>query len=141
MILLGPDSVLIAGELTGGAGGGGRGDWAASLQRTVTLRVGRHQQHHAVTQKIIRLARSGRGLVTVTPPPQGHSVSASSSVPAARPRAWSLSATRRESVSSAQSYQCSGAPLRLHLQVAQVVLRNIDEYLKWLVILMNTDIC
>ena len=26
-----------------------------------------------------------------------------------------------------------------HLQVAQVVLRNIDEYWKWLVILMNID--
>ena len=26
-----------------------------------------------------------------------------------------------------------------HLQVAQVILRNIEEYWKWLVILMNID--
>ena len=29
--------------------------------------------------------------------------------------------------------------LVLHLQVAQVILRNIEEYWKWLVILMNID--
>ena len=27
----------------------------------------------------------------------------------------------------------------IHLQVAQVILRNIDEYWKWMVILMNID--